>query len=576
MLAKKWKTLEHSGVLFPPPYKPKGIKILIRGRPADLGALQEEMVYHWAKKKDTPYANDATFRKNFVADFARQMNLNGLQYGEIDFTDAYRLADKEKAAREAMSREARKALAAQRKKVREELKAVYGTARMNGQSVDVGNYMVEPPGLFIGRGNHPLRGRWKRRVTQADVILNLGKDAAVPPGDWKDVVHRRDATWLASWTDGLTDKTKYIWLADTAKVKQDRDKMKYNKAVLLSREIDRIKERMVEDMRSEDPKTASIATACYLIYRTAMRVGDEKDEEEADTVGATTLRKEHIKSISDNEIEFDFLGKDSVRWKETVQVQGHDVQFRNNLKTLLSDKEPREEIFRGITSRHVNAYYSGIVSGLTAKVFRTYLASSAVVAYLATLSNMVSKPGHEKLFHAKMANLEAARMCNHKRTIPKTFKKSLQKRRDRLADLKARKPWERYQESLKKARAAEPKTAKQKAAKQGRVKKLKDMVQKRRGTHREMVKKVKLQIDAATNTRDYNLGTSLRNYIDPRILKFWSDAVDAPMDDAESKKKSLWEQMYTTALQKKFQWVNSERGSWRTISKKYRNKDGDG
>ena len=39
-----------------------------------------------------------------------------------------------------------------------------------------------------------------------------------------------------------------------------------------------------------------------------MRVGDEKDPDEADTVGATTLRKEHIK-ITTNTIEFDFLGK---------------------------------------------------------------------------------------------------------------------------------------------------------------------------------------------------------------------------------------------------------------------------
>ena len=76
---------------------------------------------------------------------------------------------------------------------------------------------------------------------------------------------------------------------------------------------------MVKDMKNKDPKISrNVATACYLIYRTAMRVGDEKDPEEADTVGATTLRKEHIKITSDA-IEFDFLGKDSVRWQETCK-----------------------------------------------------------------------------------------------------------------------------------------------------------------------------------------------------------------------------------------------------------------
>ena len=44
-----------------------------------------------------------------------------------------------------------------------------------------------------------------------------------------------------------------------------------------------------------------------------MRVGDEKDPDEADTVGAITLRAEHIK-IEGDILHFDFLGKDSVRW----------------------------------------------------------------------------------------------------------------------------------------------------------------------------------------------------------------------------------------------------------------------
>ena len=31
-------------------------------------------------------------------------------------------------------------------------------------------------------------------------------------------------------------------------------------------------------MKSKDPKISKISTACYLIYRTAMRVGDEKTQ----------------------------------------------------------------------------------------------------------------------------------------------------------------------------------------------------------------------------------------------------------------------------------------------------------
>jgi len=151
-----------------------------------------------------------------------------------------------------------------------------------------------------------------------------------------------------------------------------------------------------------------------------MRVGDEKDPDEADTVGATTLRKEHIK-LTENTIEIDFLGKDGVRWTETIPAEGHDKQFHDNLKEFVSNKKENEEIFDGISSRHVNAYYSTIVKGLSAKVFRTYLASSVVSKNLRDHDNIKSESDMKKLFHAKSANLEAAIMCNHKRTIPKNL-----------------------------------------------------------------------------------------------------------------------------------------------------------
>ena len=175
------------------------------------------------------------------------------------------------------------------------MKEKYGIAIMDGKEVEVGNYMAEPPGIFIGRGEHPLRGRWKPRVTPKDVTLNLGKEAKVPEREWGKIIHDRDSMWLASWMDFLTQKRKYVWLADTAGLKQDRDKAKYEKAVRLAKEIEKIKRQNCKRYEKQRSKKSRIATACYLIYRTAMRVGDEKDPDEADTVGATTLRKEHIK-----------------------------------------------------------------------------------------------------------------------------------------------------------------------------------------------------------------------------------------------------------------------------------------
>ena len=94
----KWKTLQHNGILFPPAFETKKIGITVRGEKVNLNLLQEEMIYQWAKKKDTPYAQDNVFQKNFTADFEKTLNskFKGIKYEDIDFSEAYKLVDKEK------------------------------------------------------------------------------------------------------------------------------------------------------------------------------------------------------------------------------------------------------------------------------------------------------------------------------------------------------------------------------------------------------------------------------------------------------------------------------------------------
>ena len=518
----KWKTLQHNGIAFPPPFESKGIAIRIKGEKVPLNLDAEEMAYQWAKKKDTPYVKDSVFQKNFLADFVTALpdKYKKISFSDIDFSDAFKLVDKENDAKLMVTKEEKKKIAATRKEIKEKMKSTYGKALMDGKEVEVANWMAEPPGLFIGRGDHPLRGRWKPRITEKDVTLNLGKEAKVPPGHWGQIIHENDFMWLASWEDRLTEKRKYVWLSDTSDLKQERDKMKYEKATKLSEHIDKVLDAIVKKMSDKDEKIRSVATVSYLIYKTAMRVGDEKDPDEADTVGATTLRVEHIK-LKPDVIEFDFLGKDSVRWQKPLPVVEKDKVFYENLRKLTEKKKADELIFHNITSRHVNEFLGGVVKGLTAKVFRTYLATNVVRDYLKKVDDLDSKSENIKVYHAKLANLEAAITCNHKRTIPKNFEESLQKKRD----------------SLKKLKETSPKTEKQ----------------AERQKQRE--EKMKLTIDLTEKTRDYNLGTSLRNYIDPRVVKAWSDEVGLE-----------WTKLYTSALQKKFQWVNKVDTSWKEIA----------
>ena len=149
-------------------------------------------------------------------------------------------------------------------------------------------------------------------------------------------------------------------------------------------------------------------------------------------------------------------------------------------------------------------------------------------------------------------------MCNHKRTIPKNFEASLQKKRDTLKNVESAKPWEKSEDLLKKAESKITKTEKQKEQQKERIKKIKNVIRKRKAKHAERIEKLELQINLTEKTRDYNLGTSLRNYIDPRIFKPWTDEVGAD-----------WEKLYTSALQKKFLWVKDINSKWNEISKEY-------
>src|SRR6478672_4802703 len=397
MTRVKWHTLVHRGVAFPPEYQARGLKINIKGQSLMLNAQQEELIYAWSKKKDTHYVQDPIFQSNFLKDFkellpARFKNIDDIN--DIDFSDAFKLIDEEKKIREIeierirnLPREEKKKIILARKTEREKLKAMYGKAIVDGIEVDIANWLVEPPGLFMGRGQHPLRGKWKPRITSKDVILNLGEDAPVPEGAWQNIVHDHSSTWLASWIENLTGKRKYVWLHDSSIIRQNYDKAKYDKAKNLEKYINKIQSEIIKRMTSNDINQKKIATVCYLIFKLAMRVGDEKDPDEADTVGASTLRVEHIKFIRDkngrNSIEFNFLGKDSVPWQKTIEINSKEVEIlNNNLILFMKDKSNSDPIFDNINSMKVNIFLRNIdsknVPGLTAKVFRTYIATKIV------------------------------------------------------------------------------------------------------------------------------------------------------------------------------------------------------
>ena len=87
-------------------------------------------------------------------------------------------------------------------------------------------------------------------------------------------------------------------------------------------------------------------TAIYLIDEFALRAGNEKGDDEADTVGCCSLRYEHVTLNPPNELVFDFLGKDSIRFQNSFNVI---PQVFKNIKLFKKDKGPGDDLFDRIT-----------------------------------------------------------------------------------------------------------------------------------------------------------------------------------------------------------------------------------
>lgn len=321
---QKWTTLEHSGVIFPPAYKPHGVKMLYNGKPVDLSPDEEEVATMFAVMKDTDYASKPKFLANFWSDWKQILGKKHViqKFELCDFTPIYEWHLSEKEKKKQMTTEEKKQL--KEEKLKQEEK--YMWAVVDGVKEKVGNFRVEPPGLFRGRGEHPKMGKLKKRINPEDITINIGKNASVPecpiPGHrWKEVRHDNTVTWLAFWNDPINPKEfKYVFLAASSALKGQSDKEKYEKARLLKDYIDNIRDTYTKHFKSQDRTKRQIAVATYLIDRLALRAGNEKDDDEADTVGCCTLKVENVKLYPPKSLEFDFLGKDSIRYFNTVEV----------------------------------------------------------------------------------------------------------------------------------------------------------------------------------------------------------------------------------------------------------------
>ena len=496
------ETLRHNGILVLRPDDEPTLSVHIKGEDVLLDKNQREMAVAWAKKLGTKYVEDPTFIENFLNDFSQALGYNpSLTLDDIDFSPAIEYVESERERKDSMTKEEKKAAREARKARREELKEKYGYAEVDGEKMELSTYQTEPSSIFMGRGEHPLRGRWKEGATEADITLNLDPDAPIPEGDWGEIVWKPECLWIAKWTDELTGKNKYIWLHDSTPIKQEREEAKFDEALALEKRIDEIREHISKGLHSEDPKRREVAAACYLIDNLSLRVGDEKDADEADTVGATTLRAEHVTFKKDS-IVFDFLGKDSVPWHKELTLDPdvyevfkelHDkavdrIESYNERKGKKSKADPKKlaQIFPNIGSSHVNRFLSEVMENLSAKMFRTYHATVTFRDEIKDAEVKKKDPDFIKKAAVERANLEVARIMNHTKQEPKGWPKRDKRFEDRL-----KKAEKRIQKALKAVKDKEERLRKRRKTERERIKKKKKLIEKQKGVVERRWEKVK-------------------------------------------------------------------------------------
>ncbi|XP_051237512.1 DNA topoisomerase I, mitochondrial [Dicentrarchus labrax] len=542
----KWRFLEHNGPYFPPDYQPlpDNVHFYYDGKKVKLSLAAEEVALFFAQMLDHEYTTKKVFRENYFKDWRKEMtheerslikNLDKCDFGEIHAMHKAKVE-----ARKNMTKEEKLAVKEANQKIVDE----YGFCLLDHHKERIGNFKIEPPGLFRGRGEHPKQGMLKKRIQPEDVIINCSKEASipVPPAGhhWKEVRHDNTVTWLASWTENIQGSIKYIMLNANSKLKGEKDWEKYEVARKLKSCVDDIRNQYHQDLKSKQMGTRQRAVALYFIDKLALRAGNEKEEgETADTVGCCSLRVEHItlhEQLDGSEcvVEFDFLGKDSIRYYNKVPVIR---KVFKNLKLFMENKQPGDDLFDRLNTNMLNKHLSSLMPGLTAKVFRTYNASITLQQQLKELTNKSDNVA-EKLLSYNRANRAVAILCNHQRAPPKTFDQS-------MANLQAK--IDARKEHLALAKTELKQAKKEAKAKGSSDPKLQTLVERKKAAVKrceEQLLKMEVQATDREENKQIALGTSKLNYLDPRISVAWSKNVEVPV-----------EKIYNKSQRDKFAWA---------------------
>ncbi|XP_069037256.1 DNA topoisomerase I, mitochondrial isoform X4 [Lepisosteus oculatus] len=469
----KWKFLEHRGPWFPAEYQrlPDNVKFYYDGKLVTLSSAAEEVAVFFAQMLDHEYTTKEVFRNNFFSDWRKEMTLEEkmiiTDLNKCDFSEIYKMHKEKVEARKNQGKEEKQKTKDANQKLLEE----YGYCTLDHHRERIGNFKIEPPGLFRGRGDHPKQGMLKKRIQPEDVIINCSKDSKIPQPplghQWKEVRCDNTVTWLASWTENVQGLCKYVMLNANSKLKGEKDWEKYEIARKLKSCVETIRTQYQADLKSKQMGIRQRAVALYFI----------------------------------------------------------DKVFKN-LKLFMEDKQPGDDLFDRLNTAMLNKHLHSLMAGLTAKVFRTYNASITLQQQLKELTNALDNIP-EKILSYNRANRAVAILCNHQRAPPKTFEQS-------MANLQAKIDNRKEQLSLaKKELKQAKKDAKDHADDKllAIVEKKKKAVQR---CEEQLLKLEVLATDKEEN-KQIALSTSKLNYLDPRISVAWCRKMEVSLEKIYNK-----------------------------------------
>ena len=612
-----WKELEHAGIIFAPPYVRHNVPLIYDGEKIKLTLEQEELASFYAAMPDdgpqlgNPKTRDV-FQKNFFKDFLETFTSGSTvkHFNKCDFSLIKQHLDREKTLKKAASDFEKK----QRKQEVTEKALKHGYALIDGRIEKMGNYNMEPPGLFRGRGEHPKTGSVKTRSFAESVSINLSENACIPkahlPGHaWNSVRHDPCVTWLCSWIENVQDQNKYVHLAASSSFKGRNDVEKYDKAIRLKHCIGTVRKDYTNNIKSKDRADRQLGTAMWIIDNLALRVGGEKGEDEADTVGCCSLRKEHL-NFNPNpetyEIELEFLGKDSMLYKQNINFARYGDLGKlvyQCLKSFCAGKSSDDDIFETLNPTIMNQQLSSLMKGLSAKVFRTYNASITLEKELPSAEDLKGLDVAEKVIRYNAANREVAILCNHQKTVSKAAETMFENLHEKLNTLKSQRnkliEWKglckKKQENKipvkkedkdtidklkdavalaskkkeaaitpeEKIYAAELLEAAKVAQKEDTNKRFQDKhyfkatptessVDVKIDNWSEQIRKLEVDIRNRDENKEVALGTSKINYMDPRISVAWCKRCEVPID-----------KIFAKTLRDKFNWAMAVPPSWK-------------